>query len=482
MYRHLLVPLDDSPLAVDTVHQAVTFAKTLGAKVTFFHAQADYGASSIGALERVMSPATFNDHMAGEARAILAKAEVVARVAGVPHDSAIMTSDRPHEAILHAAEARGCDLIFIASHGRRGIKGLMLGSQTQKVLQLTTIPVLVSAVESNLPYAEMLAPLTTIRDEHRSIAAVIHGLEFVARQARDQGTPPSFPLLRAMLHYLVAFPEKLHHPKEDAYLFRKLRERTSEFDATLDELERQHVDGHQLVEELARSIDAYEANPLGGLTGFSEAVDRFSTSQIQHMALEAKVIIPAARVHLTREDWAEIGAAFAANGDPRFSVDNDEEFRELFVRIVNLAQAPVASAPAHGLKQHAIQQLTWETQDHAAPIDSSHVRRSTSTTGDRARHSGVVRRVRRRPGVRHRHRQSGHPDALGQHAALQPRRPDPVAGQQDHRQPELRRRRPQFRQGLARRQPVRRAVRVRLRLQAANGLSRERRRLVRQRV
>src|SRR6478735_3836870 len=273
MYRHLLVPLDDSPLAVDIVHQAVTFARTLGAKVTFFHAQADYGASSVGALERVISPATFNEHMAGEARAILAKAEVVARAAGVPHDSAIMTSDRPHDAILHAAEARGCDLIFIASHGHRGIKGLMLGSQTQKVLQQTTIPVLVAAVESNLPCAEMLAPLTTIRDEHRSIAAVIHGLEFVARQARDQGAPPSFPLLRAMLHYLVAFPEELHHPKEDAYLFRKLRERTSEFDAAIEELERQHVSGHQLVEELARSIDAYEADPQGGLTAFAGALD-----------------------------------------------------------------------------------------------------------------------------------------------------------------------------------------------------------------
>ena len=149
-----------------------------------------------------------------------------------------------------------------------------------------------------------------------------------------------------MVLYIDTFQERYHHPKEDAYLFRKLRERTSEFDATLDELERQHVAGHRLVEELARSIDVYEASPLGGLTGFSEAVGRFSTSQIQHMALEAKVIIPAARVHLTREDWTEIGAAFAANGDPRFSVDNDEEFRELFVRIVNLAQAPVASAPA----------------------------------------------------------------------------------------------------------------------------------------
>ena len=70
MYRHLMVPLDDSPLSVDTVQQAVKLAKTLGARITFFHAQSDYGASSIGALERVLAPATFNEHLAGEARAI----------------------------------------------------------------------------------------------------------------------------------------------------------------------------------------------------------------------------------------------------------------------------------------------------------------------------------------------------------------------------------------------------------------------------
>ena len=60
---------------------------------------------------------------------------------------------------------------------------------------------------------------------------------------------------------------------------------------------------------------------------------------MQHMALETKVIGPAARKHLTAEDWMEIGVAFAGNGDPRFSVDNDEEFRQLFVRIMNLAPA-----------------------------------------------------------------------------------------------------------------------------------------------
>jgi nucleotide-binding universal stress UspA family protein/hemerythrin-like domain-containing protein len=339
MYRHLLVPLDDSPLAVETVNQAVQLARTLGAKVTFFHAQADYGASSIGALERVIAPAVFNERMAGEARAILAKAEVVARVAGVPYASVVVTSDRAYEAILGVAAAHGCDLVFMASHGRRGIKGLVLGSQTQRVLQNATIPVLVSSVESNLPTAQQAGPLEAIRDDHRSLAAVIHGLEFLVREARASGVPPSFALLRAMLHYIREFPESLHHPKEDAYLFRRLRARTREFDATLDELERQHVEGRRLVENLERSVAAWEADPQGGLPGFATAVERFATSQMQHMALETKVVIPAARKHLTAEDWAEIGAAFAGGGDPRFAVDNGEEFRQLFVRIMNLVPA-----------------------------------------------------------------------------------------------------------------------------------------------
>ena len=66
MYRHLIVPLDDSPLSVETVGRAVDLARTLGARVTFFHARADYGATSDGALERVMSPAEFNENVAGE--------------------------------------------------------------------------------------------------------------------------------------------------------------------------------------------------------------------------------------------------------------------------------------------------------------------------------------------------------------------------------------------------------------------------------
>jgi nucleotide-binding universal stress UspA family protein/hemerythrin-like domain-containing protein len=337
MYRHLLVPIDDSALSVETVRQAVTFAGALGAKVTFFHANADYGATSDGALERVLAPSDFNEHAAGEARALLAKAETVARAANVAHASVHVTSDRPYAAILDAAGRNGCDLIFMASHGQRGIRGLVLGSQTQRVLQHATIPVLVTAVESNAPVPECAVPLAIIRDEHRSQAAVIYGLEFLVRQTRERGTAPQFPLLRAMLHYIKSFPEVLHHPKEDAYLFRKLRLRTSELDDTLDELERQHVEGSRLVAEMDAALGRYEKDPAVGFERFAHTVKQFAALESPHMMLETKVILPAAQKYLTADDWAEMSHAFAQNGDPRFSADADEEYRQLFSSILNHA-------------------------------------------------------------------------------------------------------------------------------------------------
>ncbi len=341
MYRHILVPIDDSPLSVDTVQQAVVFARSIGAKVTFFHAQSDYASSSLGALERVMSPTAFNETVAGEGRALLAKAEVVARTADVPHDAFAMTCNRPHEAILGAAEARGCDLVFMASHGKRGIAGLVLGSQTMKVLQAASIPVLVSCVESNRAPTASDAALSIIRDEHRSLAAVVHGLEYVVREAREQGTPASLPLLRAIVHYVRAFPEALHHPKEDTYLFPLLRARTHDYDDALETLNAQHADSTALTAALSDAVEAYAADPAGSLPGLAQAAGRFATAQMDHMMFEAKVIIPAARKHLTSDDWDVVASAFRANGDPRFAVDADEEYRHLFTRILNLAPAGV---------------------------------------------------------------------------------------------------------------------------------------------
>jgi nucleotide-binding universal stress UspA family protein/hemerythrin-like domain-containing protein len=335
MYRHLLVPVDDSPLGVRTVGRAVEFAKSIGARITFMHACSGYGASSLAPLERVFAPADLDDGVAAEARGIIAKAQVAAQSAGVPCEGVVVGSDRPYEAILDTARNRGCDLIFMASHGRRGMRALVLGSQTQKVLQNTTIPVLVSSVAGNAPEPAISGPLAIIIDEHRSIAAVIRGMERVVVAVREGAEPP-FPLLRAMLHYIEAFPEALHHPKENTYLFERLRARTREFDDTLAELERQHAEGHAVVARLAQALAAYEADPAGGLPDFSAAVDQFAATQWAHVNLENSVILPAARQHLTEDDWRVIGDAFAANGDPRFAADSDDEYRRLFARILEL--------------------------------------------------------------------------------------------------------------------------------------------------
>jgi hemerythrin-like domain-containing protein len=187
-----------------------------------------------------------------------------------------------------------------------------------------------------------------ILDEHRSLAAVLHGLRHLVREMRDRGKAPDFRLLGAMLYYLDAFSEKLHNPKENAYLFALLRKRTREADDVLELLERQHAESSQLGRDLEHALARLEAGMPDGLTLFSTAVDRLMDEAWSHMATEEKVLIPLAIKHLLPEDWAEIAQAFGENGDPRFGNAPDHEFRDLFSRIVNLAPPPIGVGPDPG--------------------------------------------------------------------------------------------------------------------------------------
>lgn len=190
--------------------------------------------------------------------------------------------------------------------------------------------------------------LGIILDEHRSLAAVIHGLRFLVREMREKGVEPDGRLLWSMLYYIDAFPQKLHHPKEEAYLFRLLRQRTGEAEATIRTLEEQHraADGH--VKALEAALGKYQAGVPGGREEFMAAAERFADEITLHMALEENVLLPLAKQHLRPQDWAEIAAAFGENGDPRFGSEPDHEFRTLFSRIVSLAPPPLGlgSRPA----------------------------------------------------------------------------------------------------------------------------------------
>lgn len=143
MFRHLLVPLDVSEFATHLAEHAVAYAASVRAHITFFHAVADYGATDAGALERTLAPEIFGLRPAEQAEAALARAEAIALMADVPCSRRWRISDRPYEAIVAAAEEYGCDLIFIASHGRRGLDRSTLGSQTTRVLAVSRLPVLV---------------------------------------------------------------------------------------------------------------------------------------------------------------------------------------------------------------------------------------------------------------------------------------------------------------------------------------------------
>jgi len=145
MFKHLLVPTDGSNLSTETVRRAVSFAQEAGASITFFFAKPEYPIAVYGegALIDPTTPEKFAEMADAQASEVLSACAKAAEEAHVPCSTTSSVSDIPYEAIIDAAQACGADLIFMASHGRRGISGLLLGSETQKVLTHSKIPVLV---------------------------------------------------------------------------------------------------------------------------------------------------------------------------------------------------------------------------------------------------------------------------------------------------------------------------------------------------
>ena len=145
MFKHILVPTDGSALSESAVSRAVTFARASGARITFFYAQPDFPMPIYGegALIYPTTPEQFAKSAAAEAQSILAKAKAIADADGVVAATDTVVNEVPYQAVIDAADRHGCDLIFMASHGRRGIAGFLLGSETQKVLTHSKTPVLV---------------------------------------------------------------------------------------------------------------------------------------------------------------------------------------------------------------------------------------------------------------------------------------------------------------------------------------------------
>jgi nucleotide-binding universal stress UspA family protein len=139
LYRHILVATDGSALSRKAIRQGVSLAKALGARLTAVAVIAPYtpGNTAVASLQG------FSAAVRKEAWRTLASFNAEARSQGVMAGATTVVGGEPWKAILRTARARKCDLIVMASHGRSGMAGLLLGSETTKVLTHSSIPVLV---------------------------------------------------------------------------------------------------------------------------------------------------------------------------------------------------------------------------------------------------------------------------------------------------------------------------------------------------
>lgn len=143
MFKRILIPTDGSEQSERAILAGVSFAKDLGAEVVGLTVIPQFHAFTVNAEMLEDTKEEFENQMQERARKYLQFILDAAHMAGVPCTTEYKTGDDPYQVIIDTARERECDLIIMASHGRRGIKGALLGSETQKVLVHSSIPVLV---------------------------------------------------------------------------------------------------------------------------------------------------------------------------------------------------------------------------------------------------------------------------------------------------------------------------------------------------
>lgn len=143
MYTHILIPTDGTELSDKAIAHGVALARTVGARITGLTVSPPFQAFAVDPMLVADTPEGYRENIWAAARKRLAKVRDAATGAGLACETVHVENDHPYEAIIDTAKARGCDLIVMASHGRRGLSAILLGSETVKVLTHSDIPVLV---------------------------------------------------------------------------------------------------------------------------------------------------------------------------------------------------------------------------------------------------------------------------------------------------------------------------------------------------
>ncbi len=185
--------------------------------------------------------------------------------------------------------------------------------------------------------------LRTIRAEHRSLGAVLHALKATIAAAIKAPDQTDFRLVWRMLYYIEAYPDRLHHPKEDRELFPRVRSRSAAAAQVVDELESQHGQCEGQLNAIRVALGHFEAGVPGSGDALVSGVASFADFYWRHMLLEEQQLLPLAESHLDEADWQAVATSFAADADPMQGARPEDEFWAILHDIVRRTPAP------HGL-------------------------------------------------------------------------------------------------------------------------------------
>jgi hemerythrin-like domain-containing protein len=188
--------------------------------------------------------------------------------------------------------------------------------------------------------------MRVIRDEHRSLAAMLRSLPPMLDRGPGDEPERFFDVVRAMLFYIDEFPERLHHPKESELLFPRVARHDPTLLGVIEQLESDHVQGEDRVRHLQHLLLAWELLGESRRAEFEDAARKYVQFYLEHMRVEETRILPVAERELSREELAELDAAFGTNADPLATGTADPRFDRLFTRIVMRAPSPIGLGPA----------------------------------------------------------------------------------------------------------------------------------------
>lgn len=186
--------------------------------------------------------------------------------------------------------------------------------------------------------------LHIIGEEHQSLASILHAVRFMLKEITAGQLKADLKLFQAMVHYLDAYAEKRHHPKEEL-LFKYLEKRTNDGAEALAELALQHAAAPQRIATLQEALAAFIAEPAR-FSDFSSAFNSYADFYRSHMLLEEELVLPLVRRYLTAEDWLAVDAEFRTEMRMNSGKDGQhEDFSAMFSKLVDCAPAPLGFGP-----------------------------------------------------------------------------------------------------------------------------------------